>query len=488
MGEVRILNVQGGARIAVPAALDCLTTYVLLEQEDWFEDEIRFVRRWLRPGMRVVDVGANIGIYTVAMARAVGGAGRVWAFEPTPASADLLQHSLELNEFGNVEVIRAAVSDREGPIEFSVGQAAETNAVARPGEAGGERIPVMAVTLDAVAAARAWAGIDLIKLDVEGHEFEAISGGRRFLAAESPLVMFEIKAGAAFDLRALEPLAHLGYEFFRLLPGPLCLVPFDRRQRTDSDQINLFACKPGRRQQLQAEGWLAAPDLDRAVKPSPSAWLDFARTAPYARALASQWSSSAGRMTDDGAAAQREGLAAFAESRDPARSLAERLEMLWHALGCVARALKAEDTLARRLSLARLTWETGMRSAAIVSLTKASRRVKAEGALAGVEPFLAPSPRYEQIPDDMPVGEWLESAVMEQLERLRTFSSFFGGTSSLALLEPLLGRAYCSAEMERRCQLVRMRAGLQAQPEPSALLCRRSPENLNPEFWCAGTQ
>ncbi len=488
MGEVRILNVQGGARIAVPAALDCLTTYILLEQEDWFEDEIRFVRRWLRPGMQVVDVGANIGIYTVAMARAVGLRGRVWAFEPTPASADLLRHSLELNEFGNVDVIRAAVSDREGPIEFSVGQDAEANSVAKPGEAGGERIPVMAVTLDAVAAEREWTDIDLIKLDVEGHEFEAISGGQRFLAVNSPLVMFEIKAGAAFDLRALEPLARLGYELFRLLPGPLCLVPFDRRQPADSDQINLFACKPGRRQRLLAEGWLAVPDLDRAVKPLPSAWLDFARTAPYARALASQWSSSAGRITDDGAAAHREGLAAFAESRDPARSLAERLEMLWHALGCVARALKAEDTLARRLSLARLTWETGMRGGAIVSLTKAARRVKAEGALAGVEPFLAPSPRYEQIPDDMPAGEWLESAVIEQLERLRTFSSFFGGASSLALLEPLLGRAHCSAEMERRRQLVRMRAGLQARPEPSSLLCRRSPENLNPEFWCARSQ
>jgi FkbM family methyltransferase len=488
MAEGRILNVQGGARIAVPAALGCLTTYVLLEQEDWFEDEIRFVRRWLQPGMQAVDVGANIGVYTVAMARAVGSGGRVWAFEPTPASADLLQRNLALNEIGNVDVIRAAASDREGPIELSVGIDAEANTIVKPGEAGGERIPATAVTLDAIAAGRGWAGIDLIKLDVEGHEFEAICGAARFLAANSPLVMFEIKAGAAFDLRALEPLARLGYEFYRLLPGPLCLVPFDRRRPADSDQINLFACKPDRMRQLAAEGWLAAPDLARAVKPSASAWLDFSRSAPYSRAQASRWSSGAGGASDGGAAAQREGLAAFAESRDPARDLAERLEMLWHALGCVARALKAEDTLARRLSLARLTWETGMRSAAIVSLGKAAGRVKAEGALAGVEPFLAPSPRYEQIPDEMPAGEWLETAVIEQFEKLRTFSSFFGGTSSLAVLEPLIGRAYCSAEMERRRQLVRMRAGLQSHTEPSPLLCRGSAENLNPEFWCAQPQ
>jgi FkbM family methyltransferase len=482
--EVHILNVQGGARIAVPAALDCLTTYILLEQEDWFEDEIRFVRGWLRPGMRAVDVGANVGVYTVAMARAVGSNGRVWAFEPTPAAARCLQRSLEINGFGNVLVSRAAVSNRDGSIDFSVGMQSEANAVAKPGESGGDFVPVKAVTLDKMSADYGWSNIDLVKLDIEGHEFEAICGGAGFFGGSSPLIMFEIKAGASVDLRALEPLAELGYGFYRLLPGPLCLVPFDRRQPVDNDQLNLFACKDERRQQLAMGGFLAEPDLARVVQPAPSAWLAFARTAPYAQALASQWSSSAGCLADGGVRAQLEGLAAFAQSRDPARSLAERLELLWFALGCVARAVKAEDTLGRRISLARLTWETGMRGAAIVSLTKAARRMKAESARACAEPFLAPSPRYELIPADVPAGEWLQSAVIEQLERLRSFSSFFSGTSSLALLEPLQGGPYCSPEMERRWQLVRMRAGLQSEPEPTPLLCRRSSENLNPEFWC----
>lgn len=90
MDDVCVLNVRGGARMAVPANLECITTYILLEQKEWFEDEIRFVRRWLRPGMRAVDVGANVGVYTVPMARAVGDGGQVWAFEPTPEAADFL--------------------------------------------------------------------------------------------------------------------------------------------------------------------------------------------------------------------------------------------------------------------------------------------------------------------------------------------------------------------------------------------------------------
>jgi protein O-GlcNAc transferase len=107
-----IVNVRGGLRVCVPSDLSLYTPFILLEQEDWFEDEIHFVRRWLRPGMRAVDVGASYGLYTLAMASAVGATGRVWAFEPTPAVADYLDRSVRLNGLGSVRVCRVAVSDR----------------------------------------------------------------------------------------------------------------------------------------------------------------------------------------------------------------------------------------------------------------------------------------------------------------------------------------------------------------------------------------
>src|SRR5205814_9624857 len=115
------VNVQGGARLCVPGDLRQYTPYILLEQEDWFEDEIRFVRRWLAPGMRAIDVGASYGVYTVAMARAVGPQGRVWAFEPTPRSADYLRRNVELNALDNVVLRRDALSDRAGSVAFGVG-------------------------------------------------------------------------------------------------------------------------------------------------------------------------------------------------------------------------------------------------------------------------------------------------------------------------------------------------------------------------------
>jgi len=487
MDEVCILNVAGDARVAVPNIRGSLSAFIVLEQEDWFEDEIRFVRRWLKPGMRAMDVGANVGVYTVAMARAVGGSGHVWAFEPTPATAECLQHSLDANEFDNVTLVRAAVSERAGSMDFSLSRHAEENAAARMGGVSEEVLRVAAVTLDQMAADRGCTNIDLVKLDVEGHEFEVIRGAAAFLRANSPLLMFEIRTGAtAVDLRVLEPLADIGYGFYRLLPGLLCLVPFDPRDPMDDYQLNLFACKDERRRQLADHGFLAAPDLAREVTTAPQAWHAYARDAIYAQQLVQRWPSSADSAVDAGSTALMDGLAAFAQSRDLARTLAERVESLWYAVGQVARAIRAKDTLARRISLARLTWETGMRGAAIMSLSKAVNRVKAEAGDALAEPFLAPSQRYERLSVDAPAGEWLESAVIEQYEKLRNFSSVFGGTSSLAVLEPLLGRPYCSAEMERRRQLVRMRAGLQEHPEPAPVLCQCSPENLNPGFWCAG--
>ena len=66
-----------GVTIALPDNLSVISTYVLLEQHDWFEDEIRFLRALIKPGMRALDVGANFGVYTLALAHAVGSTGRV---------------------------------------------------------------------------------------------------------------------------------------------------------------------------------------------------------------------------------------------------------------------------------------------------------------------------------------------------------------------------------------------------------------------------
>lgn len=479
------VNVRGGSRICVPASLDRITCYVLLEQEDWFEDEIRFVRRWLRPGMHAVDVGANFGVYTVAMAQAVGRGGRVWAFEPTPQTAEFLQRTLELNRCAQATVIRTALSDRGGSVAFALNPDSELNAIAAPGAAAREVITVPAMSLSQAAAEHDWSRVDLVKLDVEGHELEVITGGAEFLSSASPLLMFEIKAGDRLDLRVLTPLAEMGYDFYRLIPGMLILTPMEALETIDGYQLNLFACKDDRRRQLEIEGSIADSDMARADKLDPGAWNAYARTAPYAQELVLRWPSKAGFFVGADVKAYREGLAAFAQSRDPHHAVGERFALLKLAFSRVAQALESKNTLARRISYARLAWELGAREAAVAALAQCASDLKAGREQALAEPFLAPSARSEQHATGAPAGEWLECAVLEQYEKLRAHSSFFLGSDALPLLESVSARHYRSPEMERRRQLVRMRCGVQSDPESHPLLAERTDENLNPDFWSA---
>lgn len=480
-----VINVCGGARLCVPANLGQLTAYILLEQEDWFEDEIRFVRRWLRPGMRAIDVGASFGVYTIAMARAVGPGGRVWAFEPTPATADFLQRNLDLNLCANVALRRAAVSDRAGELPFAVGANSELNAVAVDGAGALDVMQVSAVTLDRSAAKEGWEEIDFIKLDVEGHELEAIRGGAEFLAARSPLIMLEIKAGARIDFRALGPLSGMGYAIYRLLPGRLLLAPFDDMQAVDPFCLNLFACKSGRARMLAAQGVLAEDDAASATPSAKDAWTNYVRSAPYARGFAARWPAKAGFLSGADTRAYLEGLAAYGHSHEPGLAPARQLAALAHAYRCVAEALDARETLSRRISYARLAWELGWRGEASDALRRATETLASEGQRALDEPFLAPSPRYERLDSTASPRDWLKCAVIEQYERLRSYSSLWSATTTLATIEPILELPYRSAEMERRGQLVRMLADAQRAPAPSPLLCKRSDENLNPEFWCS---
>jgi hypothetical protein len=57
------LRMADGTEITVPSSLEAITTYVLLEQEKWFEKETAFITRWLRPGMNAIDLGANLRVY-----------------------------------------------------------------------------------------------------------------------------------------------------------------------------------------------------------------------------------------------------------------------------------------------------------------------------------------------------------------------------------------------------------------------------------------
>jgi FkbM family methyltransferase len=137
----------------------------------------------LRPGMTVWDIGANVGLYTLPSAQAVGPAGRVYAFEPMPRNIRCLRQHIALNQLFNVEVCEVAVGDRGPTLRMSEGDS--------PSEFHADPLgvwEVRAVALDDWFAESGAPPPDLVKIDVEGSDDAVLRGGARTFGAYRPWI------------------------------------------------------------------------------------------------------------------------------------------------------------------------------------------------------------------------------------------------------------------------------------------------------------
>jgi FkbM family methyltransferase len=142
--------------------------------------ETRVVRRLLRPGMCFVDVGANVGYFTLLAARRVGPTGQVFAVEPSTYAADQLSRTILANAIPNIRLERCALGRREGEVilyDAMVGNHSPTM-LGEPG-CPGRAVPVR--TLDGCVLDWAIDRIDLLKIFVEGYEPEVFAGATRTL-------------------------------------------------------------------------------------------------------------------------------------------------------------------------------------------------------------------------------------------------------------------------------------------------------------------
>src|ERR1700678_1015795 len=119
MLDTVVLTMVDGVRIVVPDSLDLITPFVLREQQDFFEDELPFVRQLLQPGQNVIDIGANYGVYTLPMAQKIGATGHVWAFEPASSTAQFLARGIAENGFGHVTLEQKAMSRGAGRAQLA---------------------------------------------------------------------------------------------------------------------------------------------------------------------------------------------------------------------------------------------------------------------------------------------------------------------------------------------------------------------------------
>ena len=241
----------GAGLMKVPADFRYTSVSCYL-MRDWAEIDLHFLDRLIGPGDVFIDVGANIGIYTLRAAPLVGPSGLVLAVEPGRLSADRLAANVALNPaFGPIRLVRKAVSDRVGRATFyhvDVGDDPQTFSLLTDGSHHGTE-EVEVTTIDRLMADQAPGRLDCLKIDVEGVEAQVIAGAAETIARHRPIILFEVnaqiqkhrsddKSGAFHALEAF------GYAFFiRQADGGLVA-----RESVPDGWGNLVAIHPEGRQ------------------------------------------------------------------------------------------------------------------------------------------------------------------------------------------------------------------------------------------------
>ncbi len=190
---------------------------VYIERDLAYEPHVtREVRTVLSKGDVIVDIGANIGYFTLLAAAIVGDSGKVIAFEPNPQNCELIQLSIRSNDFHNILVHEAAVLDEARAVALEV---EGSNGGIAHGIQEGDLV-VEAVVLDDVLQGES--RIDVIKMDIEGAEASALRGMTSLIRKHRPVIFTEFFPVQLEDKSGVRPEAYLddlqslGYDLFIL--------------------------------------------------------------------------------------------------------------------------------------------------------------------------------------------------------------------------------------------------------------------------------
>ncbi|MGI0044388.1 MAG: FkbM family methyltransferase [Nitrososphaeraceae archaeon] len=152
--------------------------------------ETNIVKSLVKCGDTVVDLGANIGYYTLLLARQVGRDGKVVAFEPSPTNCEILEKNVKMNGYRNVEINQLAVADKSGKAKLQLTPNPADSRIRSENyeldkgrnEMSEGSVDIETISLDDYFCEREEEDIDFIKMDIQGAEFSALLGMQRTLS------------------------------------------------------------------------------------------------------------------------------------------------------------------------------------------------------------------------------------------------------------------------------------------------------------------
>ena len=157
---------------------------------------VNLIKQVVRPGNLCLDIGANVGTHTLLMARIAGSTGRVIALEPHPQVCHRLLQNISLNRLTNVEVVNAALADKDGAIDFygfATGAFEQGISSLRPDDEVKMKMAVRAVRGATLVRERRIETCDFLKIDVEGAESLVLDELADLIGTHRPTILFEYR-------------------------------------------------------------------------------------------------------------------------------------------------------------------------------------------------------------------------------------------------------------------------------------------------------
>jgi FkbM family methyltransferase len=198
--------------------------------------ELAHVRSIVEPGDTVFDIGANIGLFSVVLGRAVGPTGRVVAAEPVAANAERARRNFALNGLDNVQIVAAAIGDTTGSVSLNLSDDAAYPSIGMVAESrgNGRVVDVPLRRLDDIWRELGEPAVRFIKIDVEGAEEAVLRGAMRLLTNAGPTLLLEANDAPALEnlRRLLSPLGYTLVQPAGYSPHNHLAIP-ERKPRAD---------------------------------------------------------------------------------------------------------------------------------------------------------------------------------------------------------------------------------------------------------------
>lgn len=210
----RVAYLPHGIKVKVDLSIP-YERMVYLQAEEW--DELIYLNSKLKAGDTFIDVGANIGLWTLVAARSVGISGKVYSFEPNPSTYQKLKDNVLLNNVKTiVESKQAAVSDTSGSVFFNCAAEHNVSSIADSKAIASDTISVPSIKLDALLGDQR---IDGIKIDTEGYELSVLKGAANLLTKQRPFLIVEfnttlLESSLLGDWDVYQYLKQIGYSPF----------------------------------------------------------------------------------------------------------------------------------------------------------------------------------------------------------------------------------------------------------------------------------